>query len=152
MALLEEIRNREIELDNLKAEYSRQIMAEKEAVLKSKSVGLSKSMYLWGFEFESSCCRTSQYLEFHRVFKREFTALLRPYCNRIEISKPNHFDFSGFFETKSGRIYWFSLEDLRWSKDHLLIRTAGDFKDYMGGSNEFINMRTLEKDIMRYLK
>lgn len=95
-------------------------------------------------EFESSCSRTQQYLNFHRTFKREFTQLMKPICSEIQISKPNHFDVSGFFKTNSGKTYYISLGDLRWDKEYLLYRTAKDFKDYSGGNNEFISMDNIE--------
>ena len=91
-------------------------------------------------DFESSTTRTPQYLQFHRTFKREFKKLLASYTTRIEISKPNHFDVSGFFQMVDGRIYYISLGDLRWDKNELLIRTAKDFKDYTGGGNNFISL------------
>ena len=50
-----------------------------------------------------------------------------------------------FFKLNNDRIYYFSLSDLRWSKDSLLIRTAKDFKDYTGGSNNNI---TLNEDFV----
>lgn len=87
--------------------------------------------------FESSSGRTPQYLEFHRTFKREFTKWLAELgAVDIQISKPNHFDVSGFF-TLRGQTWYFRLEDLRWSKNKLLIRTARDNKDYTGGSNQY---------------
>ena len=91
-------------------------------------------------EFQSSCCKTQQYLSYHRMFKREFKKLLSPYCDEIEISKPNHFDISGFFRLKDNRIFYISISDLRWSKDSMLVRTAKDFKDYSGGSNRFVKL------------
>jgi hypothetical protein len=84
----------------------------------------------------------------HYLLKPELKAILNPYCSDIDISKPNHFDVSGFFKLNSGQIYWFRLEDLRWSKDNILIRTAKDFKDYTGGSNGFI---TLDKNFVENL-
>ena len=98
-----------------------------------------------GFDFESSSTRTPQYLEFHRVFKREFTQLLHPYISAIEISKPNHFGVSGFFELPDKRIFYFSIGDLRWCKNSMLIRTATSFKDYTGGRNNDI---PLDKDFV----
>lgn len=99
---------------------------------------MDKSMELIKEHFESSCTRTKQYLAFHRTFKREIKKLLAPHTNRIEVSKPNHFDVSGFFELHHGTIYYFSIGDLRWCKDKMLIRTAKDFKDYKGGMNQYI--------------
>lgn len=133
--LMQQIDQKERELLNLKCQFEEEVEREKEKVLSSKSLGISKSLYLWGFEFVSSCERTPQYLEFHRTFKRELTQALKPYCKKIDISKPNHFDVTGFFELNDGRIFYFSLGDLRWDKEDILIRTAKGFKDYTGGSN-----------------
>lgn len=91
-------------------------------------------------EFESSSSRTPEYLSWHRLFKREFTKLLLSEGVRavnIEIGKPNHFDISGFF-TVNGQTWWFRVEDIRWSKDRMLIRTAQSNRDYTGGTNQFI--------------
>lgn len=131
---------KEQELNQLKAEYNAVIDVEKEKVLNSKGKPMSKSLYLLGFEFESSSQRTPQYLEFHKVFKRELTNLLQPHIQKIEFSKPNHFDATSFFQMKDGRIFYFSLSDLRWFKDSLMIRTAKDFKDYTGGTNHNIKL------------
>jgi len=136
--LLNKIQDKERELLNLTSQLEDFKQKEKESILKTK--GFNKVLYLLNQEFESSSQRTPQYLEFHKTFKREFTNILKDYCNKIEISKPNHFDISGFFELKDKRIYYFSLSDLRWSKDSLLIRTAKGFKDYTGGSNHDISL------------
>lgn len=102
---------------------------------------MNKSLSLLAREFESSSTRTPQYLEFHRTFKREFTKALSDIgCSKVEISKPNHFDVSGFFTADNNQIYYFSISDLRWSKDNLLIRTAKHYKDYRGGGNNFIHI------------
>jgi len=148
MELKKQIEQKERELNNLKDGYNKEIESEKKKVLKSKLDNLEKSLYLLSFDFESSTQRTPQYLEFHRTFKREFKALLKPYIKEIEIGKPNHFDVTGFFKLNDDRIYYFSISDLRWSKDSLLIRTAKDFKDYTGGSNNNI---TLNKDFVNNL-
>ena len=150
--LLIKIRDNLKEINELQNQYDNIIETEKKKVLSQKTNGLKKSLYLWGFEFESSSVRTQQYLEFHRTFKKEFTELLKPYCSEIEISKPNHFDVSGFFKTNKGKIYYFSISDLRWDKKEVLIRTATDFNDYVGGSNNFISFEKLETEIKRYLK
>lgn len=104
-------------------------------------------------EFISSSERTGQYLNFHKLFKGEFKKLLKPYCKEILIHKPNHFDISGFFKLNNEEIYYFSISDLRCSKDNMLIRTAKDFKDYTGGSNDFIPLNdNFKGNLFRYLK
>jgi len=91
--------------------------------------------------FESSAYRTLEYLKFHRLFKKQFTKTLKEIgAIQVQISKPNHFDANGFFKMANGQIFWFSISDLRWSKDSLLVRTAKDFKDYSGGQNQFCKM------------
>jgi hypothetical protein len=144
--LTQQITQKEQELNNLKEQYNTEITAEKEKVLKSKSEGMTKTLYLLSFDFESSTTRTPQYLEFCRVFKKEFKAVLKPYCKEILIHKPNHFDISGFFKLNDDRIFYFSISDLRWSKENMLIRTAENFKDYSGGSNNNINLDKNFKD------
>lgn len=102
---------------------------------------MKKTLSLITDEFESSSTRTPQYLEFHRTFKREFTkALSLVGCTNVDIGKPNHFDVSGFFTAPNGQIWYFSISDLRWSKDKMLIRTAKHYKDWTGGGNQYVKI------------
>jgi hypothetical protein len=59
-----------------------------------------------------------------------------------------HYYFSGF-ATKNNKAIYFSIPDVRygWSSDgmNLLIRTAKDYKDYTGGSNNYSSL--IVKDI-----
>jgi hypothetical protein len=102
-------------------------------------------------EFESSSQQTSEYLAWFKLFKKEFTALLVSYfCvekKDILIGKPNHFDMSGFFKYWNQWIY-FSISDLRWSKDSMLI-------SYIGGTNCYVTLSDRNKFISgldRFLK
>jgi hypothetical protein len=89
--------------------------------------------------FESSSSRTPEYLAWHRSFKKAFTKFLNNHgATEIQINKPNHFNMSGFFKSRHGEIWYFSISDIRWSKESMLIRTANSFKDYTGGRNQFI--------------
>ena len=89
-------------------------------------------------EFESSSSRTPEYLSWHRLFKREFTKFLTEHgATLVQIGKPNHFDMSGFFTWK-GQAWYFSVSDIRWSKESMLVRTAQHYKDYTGGQNHFV--------------
>jgi hypothetical protein len=113
---------------------------------------LEKSIKLINEKFESSSNKTPQYLKAHKTFKNEFKKMMNPICNNIEISKPNHFDITGFFELKNNKIYYFSIGDLRWSGEIMLFRTAKDFKDYSGGINQYYPISQLnefDKFIMR---
>ena len=107
---------------------------------------MKKALTLTHQEFESSCNKTPQYLTWHRTFKREFTNFL--FGNGavdVKIGKPNHFDMSGFFTDRSGKIWYFAVSDLRWSKDTMLIRTAKSYTDYTGGVNRYIPLENIEK-------
>jgi len=111
---------------------------------------------LMNAKYESSSMRTPQYLTFCRVFKRQFKKLLNENFDvvKIDIAKANHFDQYGFFELKNGHIFYFSIGDLRWNKS-LLIRTAENFEDYTGGSNDYCNSEDFEKfmaDLKRIVK
>jgi len=61
-----------------------------------------------------------------------------------------HYYFSGF-ATKNNKAIYFSIPDVRygWSSDgnNLLIRTAKDYKDYTGGSNNYSSL--IVKDIQK---
>ena len=135
--LINKINNRTRELNNLNSQLEDLKQKKEDKILKTS--GFDKVIYLLNSEFESSSQRTPEYLRVHRIFKKEFTTILKPICEEILISKPNHFDISGFFKLNDDRIYYFSISDLRWDKT-FLIRTARDFKDYSGGSNNFINL------------
>lgn len=107
---------------------------------------MEKALSLLQQEFESSSTRTPQYLAYHKLFKREFTKLLvKIGCSEIRVSKPNHFDITGFF-LYEGQWWYFSLGDLRWGKDQMLIRTATHSRDFTGGLNQYIPMDLQEFD------
>lgn len=112
---------------------------------------MKKSLELLKQHFISASTRTPQYLTFHRTFKREFTRFLESIgASKIQIGKPNHFDVSGFF-TVGEQAWYFSLSDLRWSKDKLLIRTVKDYKDYSGGVNRFVFFHNFEQQVKAIL-
>ena len=97
---------------------------------------------LMNVEFESSSMRTPQYLAFCKIFKKQFTKLLKDNFNikTVEISKPNHFDMNGFCETYDGKMFNFFIGDLRWNKS-FCIREVMSFKDYTGGINRYIDIK-----------
>ena len=90
--------------------------------------------------FESDSQQTPQYKAWHRLFKREFTKFLTSRgMTGIDIRKPNHFDISGFFKDGGNdQIWYFSISDLRGSKDRMLIRKAAHYKDFTGGVNQYV--------------
>lgn len=98
--------------------------------------------------FESSSGLTPEFQHFYRVFKNDFDKLLKEEFGAIETTfNRGHFETFGFFRLKNNNVYYFSIGDLRWFKDHMLIRTAKDFKDYTGGSNRNLRLDNEENFI-----
>ena len=57
----------------------------------------------------------------------------------IKVSN-GHYYFSGF-ATKNNQPIYFSISDVRhFPGDQVLLRTAKDYKDYTGGSNNFADL------------
>lgn len=60
-------------------------------------------------------------------------------CTKIEFSMGFYY-FSGFFTSKSGQVYYLSCSDVRhFGYETLLYRTAQHYKDYTGGSNQYVS-------------
>ena len=97
-------------------------------------------------EFISSSGLTQQFADFFILFKREFVRALKKHFDIAEIRiNRGHFYASGFFQLTDGRIWYFSLGDVRWGDGKLLIRTAKSFEDYTGGSNNFVDIGCIEE-------
>lgn len=107
---------------------------------------MKKTLELLRKGFESASYKTPEFMSFVRTFKSEFTKELKNAgATKIEIST-GHFYVSGFFTSASGQVYYFSLSDVRGmefvSKPALMYRTAQHYKDYTGGSNQWINIES----------
>jgi hypothetical protein len=73
-----------------------------------------------------------------KEFKRLTSILTKKGCTSIEFSYGFYY-FSGFFTSPSGQVYYMSCSDTRHQRyEQLLIRTARDYKDFSGGSNNYI--------------
>ena len=102
--------------------------------------------------FESSCSETQQFRGFYNTFKREFKAVVKDRIKDIKFNK-GHFYLSGFLTTLKGSIFYFSIDDVRWSKGNFLIRTAKHYKDFSGGSNNMMDYRSpdFEQKVNRFI-
>lgn len=93
---------------------------------------------------EDQGCVTSEDFE---IFKREFRSIFKAELKKVgaenlELSKKTHYFISGFFTYKE-QAYYISLSDVRYFKDdYILIRTAKDYKDYTGGMNDYLKLKT----------
>ena len=79
--------------------------------------------------------------DFFKREKRRLTTILKEKgCTNIKFDYGFYY-FSGFFTSATGQVYYLSCSDVRhFGYNQLLIRTAKDYKDYTGGSNQYVNV------------
>ena len=95
---------------------------------------------------ESSSTSTPQWEAISREFKKEFSREILSVDGRKPKFSVGHFYISGFF-TKDKQVYYFSISDVRYfGVSRLLIRTAKEYNDFTGGSNNEI---TMEKGMLK---
>jgi hypothetical protein len=92
--------------------------------------------------FESSSGTTKQWSDFYNLFKREFNKELKKLGATNIVYHKGHFCLTGFFTSESGQIYYFSLSDVRSSNTQVMYRTADHYKDWRGGSNQWVHIHT----------
>lgn len=112
---------------------------------------MKKTLQLLSSGFVSSSGVTNQFLNFFKVFKKELTVELNKIgATDIKFNR-GHFYVSGFF-TVNGQPYYFSLSDVRGleyvSNPTLMYRTAKDYKDFSGGSNQWTD---IGEDMFRFI-
>ena len=108
----------------------------------------------YGKHFESSCSSTPEWKSFYRKGCNFFKKTLKDVATDIVMSK-GHFYFSGFFTVKStGKIYYFSISDVRFFPgSDLMIRTAVSYKDYTGGRNNYMKVdKGLGSRLLEFIK
>lgn len=108
---------------------------------------MKKSISLLRQGFQSSTGKTPEFMAFVRTFKSEFKKVLESIGATNIIFSVGHFYISGFFTSASGQVYYFSLPDVRsFDVDgnghfsRMMYRTAKDYKDYTGGSNQWVSI------------
>lgn len=86
-----------------------------------------------------------------RKFKNELMQKL-PHCTFTGF-KPNHFTVTGFIKnTQTNKVCYVSLSDVRYNfnaTNHILYRTAKDFRDYTGGHNQYASLENLASAIAK---
>lgn len=89
--------------------------------------------------FGSGTRNSPAFNTFYNSFKNKFRKQLQMVgASNFEFSK-GHFYLSGFF-TKGRQIWYFSISDVRdtYGEPKMLYRTAGSYKDYTGGMNQYV--------------
>lgn len=105
---------------------------------------MNKSIQMLKQGFESSSTLTPEFAQFYRTFKSEFTKELKSIGATDIVFSRGHFYISGFF-TVDGQAWYFSISDVRGSEyrmPQLMYRTAKHYKDYTGGSNQWVDIET----------
>ena len=76
--------------------------------------------------------------DFFRKEKKRLTNIFKEKgCYNIEMNYGFYY-FSGIFTSPTGQAYYFSCSDVRhFGYDKLLIRTAKNYQDFTGGSNQY---------------
>lgn len=90
--------------------------------------------------FQSSSSKTPQFLKFAKHFKIALKRELATIGASDVSFNVGHFYISGFFVTKDGGTYYFSIPDVRGAVTQMMYRTARDKKDYTGGSNQYVQI------------
>jgi len=124
---------------------------------------MKQSLKLLKAGFESSSGKTPEFLEFVKVFKKEFTKELQSIGATEILFSVGHFYISGFF-TIGEQLWYFSLPDVR-GMDYalannpdshmckLLYRTAENYNDFCGGVNRYAKIRfDMAADMCWYFK
>lgn len=113
-----------------------------EALVKLTSKGLQSSSGLTQ-EWKTTYTKTSGLL------KKLFTKMG---CANIKLTR-GHFYLSGFLTAPNGEIFYINLSSFdMFGIENMLIRTAKDYKDFTGGSNNYVSINNIEEDLKRIIK
>jgi len=101
---------------------------------------MERSIKMMNKGFESSSEKTKEFMDFVKVFKKEFKSLLKEVgCTNFK-THVGHFELSGFFKAPDGIVRYWSLPDVRDGSTSIMIRYASGYDDYTGGSNEWYDL------------
>lgn len=101
--------------------------------------------------FVSSSGKTPEFIAFTRIFRSEFSKVLKGLgCTDLECHN-GHFYVYGFFNAADGKTWYFNLGDVRgmWPENQLLVRTAEHRKDWRGGPNQYARLDSLAQELER---
>lgn len=84
---------------------------------------------------------SDDFKKFCREFKTEFKKELQKIGGTNYKQNNGHYYISAFFTYKD-KCYYISLSDVRFfNNDDLLIRDCKDYKDFTGGTNNYIEIK-----------
>jgi len=96
---------------------------------------------------------------FDRAYKSFIKAQIKPYGYELIKEKSSGYcESSGFITDNKGHYVYFNSGDYRYPGmcndiyHSVLVRTAENEKDYRGGSNNFIELKDIAKEVDRLMK
>jgi hypothetical protein len=102
--------------------------------------------------FISSYIKTSEFKAFCRTFKSEFKKVLDELGSTNLECRNGHFDIRGFFNSADGRLWYFSLDDVRCMGElRLMVRIAKDRKTHTGEQTRWVNLEDFSDNLRRII-
>lgn len=109
-----------------------------------------------GYRFSSGCYTGEDY----KTFERKYINALKNMCENnnwrlVKFSK-NHYCFSAFIKGgQENKYVYLSISDVRYFNNdwcnHILVRTAKNEEDYVGGFNFYTTLDNLEGKVCELL-
>lgn len=92
---------------------------------------------------------SSEFRAWFRKEKKRISAILsKKGCTKIELNYGFYY-FNGFFTAPSGQVYNFFCSDVRHLPyERMVIRTAKDYNDHTGGTNQWCGVK--DEDIANF--
>ena len=108
------------------------------------------------YEFSSGCYTGDDY----KSFQTKYINFLRSICKQnhwqlVNVGR-NHYCFSAFIKSAENKCVYVSISDVRFFTNewynNILIRTAKNEQDYLGGFNHRTTLKELEMKAMELLE
>jgi len=107
------------------------------------------------FEFSSGPYTGKDYLSFQTKYINYLRSLCQTNGWELVNTGRNHYCFTSFFKSV-GKFVYLSISDVRYFSNewytNILVRTAKNEKDYIGGCNHYTALPDLQSAVVRLLK
>lgn len=99
------------------------------------------------YEFSSGCYTGNDYKSFQTKYINYLKAMCKDnHWELVNVGK-NHYCFSAFIKSAEGKYVYLSISDVRYFTNewfnHILVRTAKNEVDYIGGFNNYTSLEDL---------
>ena len=108
------------------------------------------------YEFSSGCYTGEDYKSFQTKYINYLKAMCKVnHWELVNVSK-NHYCFSAFIKSSENKCVYLSISDVRYFANewynHILVRTAKNEVDYIGGFNNYTKLEKLDNTVAKLLK